>query len=146
MVPARNRIATRRACSISCDETYAANPYPYNYDIGFYSHFATSGPPPGNGYQHTGLVRDSNDNVWKLFSNVAEPLFGVVVFDANTVYDAFKSGPITSTGSVYTPGEATIVFFALFVGSFNFMQLLPNIIAILEGLKAAKRLYAIIDK
>jgi ATP-binding cassette, subfamily B (MDR/TAP), member 1 len=49
------------------------------------------------------------------------------------------------TGSVYTPGEATIVFFALFVGSFNFMQLLPNITAILEGLKAAKRLYRIID-
>jgi ABC-type multidrug transport system fused ATPase/permease subunit len=49
------------------------------------------------------------------------------------------------TGTVYTPGDATIVFFALFVGSFNFMQLLPNIQAILEGLKAAKRLYTIID-
>lgn len=50
------------------------------------------------------------------------------------------------TGSVYTPGEATIVFFAIFVGSFNFMQLMPNIMAILEGLKAAKRLYKIIDQ
>lgn len=49
------------------------------------------------------------------------------------------------TGSVYTPGDVTIVFFALFVGSFNFMQLLPNVTAILEGLKAAKRLYKIID-
>lgn len=49
------------------------------------------------------------------------------------------------TDSVYTPGEVTIVFFALFVGSFNFMQLLPNITAILEGLKAAKRLFKIID-
>jgi ATP-binding cassette subfamily B (MDR/TAP) protein 1 len=49
------------------------------------------------------------------------------------------------TGSVYTPGEVTIVFFALFVGSFNFMQLVPNVMAILEGLKAAKRLYAVID-
>lgn len=49
------------------------------------------------------------------------------------------------TGGVYTPGDVTIVFFALFVGSFNFMQLLPNVTAILDGLKAAKRLYKIID-
>jgi ATP-binding cassette subfamily B (MDR/TAP) protein 1 len=53
--------------------------------------------------------------------------------------------PTSTTGSVYTPGEVTIVFFALFVGSFNFMQLLPNVTAILDGLKAAKRLYKIID-
>ena len=52
----------------------------------------------------------------------------------------------TWTGSVYTPGEATIVFFAIFVGSFNFMQLVPNIIAILDGMKAAHRLYSIIDQ
>jgi len=50
------------------------------------------------------------------------------------------------TGSVYTPGQATIVFFALFVGSFNFMQLVPNIVAILDGMKAAKRLYDVIDQ
>ena len=50
------------------------------------------------------------------------------------------------TGSEYSPGEATIVFFAIFVGSFNFMQLVPNIMAILEGMKAAKRLYKVIDK
>jgi ABC-type multidrug transport system fused ATPase/permease subunit len=50
------------------------------------------------------------------------------------------------TGSVYTPGETTIVFFALFVGSFNFMQLVPNIVAILDGMKAAKRLYDVIDQ
>ena len=50
------------------------------------------------------------------------------------------------TGSVYTPGEATIVFFAIFVGSFNFMQLVPNIIAIIDGMKAAHRLYTIIDQ
>jgi hypothetical protein len=47
---------------------------------------------------------------------------------------------------VYTPGEATIVFFALFVGSFNFMQLVPNLTTIMEGLKAAKRLYKMIDR
>jgi len=54
--------------------------------------------------------------------------------------------PTWITGSVYTPGDATTVFFALFVGSFNFMQLLPNVMAIIEGAKAAKRLYKIIDQ
>jgi hypothetical protein len=38
------------------------------------------------------------------------------------------------------------VFFAIFVGSFNFMQLVPNVMAILDGLKAAKRLYKVIDQ
>jgi hypothetical protein len=81
--------------------------YPYNYDIGFYSHFSVTGPQPGNGYQHTGLVRDFNDNTWKLFSNVAEPVLGVVTFDGNTVYDAFKSGAITSTSTISAVGNIT---------------------------------------
>jgi ATP-binding cassette, subfamily B (MDR/TAP), member 1 len=52
----------------------------------------------------------------------------------------------TWTKTPYTPGETTIVFFAIFVGSFNFMQLVPNILSILEGKKAAARLYAVIDQ
>ena len=86
---------------------YSANTYPYNFDIGFYSHFSTTGPQPGNGYQHTGLVRDFNDNVWKFFSNVAEPTLGVVTFDANTIYDAVKMGAITSLGAVSATGNVT---------------------------------------
>ena len=38
------------------------------------------------------------------------------------------------------------MFFAIFVGSYNFIQLIPNLIAIIEGMKAAKRLYKIIDQ
>ena len=53
--------------------------------------------------------------------------------------------PVSVTGSVYTPGDATIVFFAMFVGSFNFMSLTPNVLAIMEGMKAATRLYKVID-
>jgi ATP-binding cassette subfamily B (MDR/TAP) protein 1 len=49
------------------------------------------------------------------------------------------------TGAVYSPGEVTLVFFTIFVGSYNFLQLVPNLMAIIEGLKAAKRLYKIID-
>jgi hypothetical protein len=83
---------------------YASSPYPYNYDIGFYSHFVGG---TGNTYQHTGLVRDFNDNVWKLFSNVSEPTLGVVTFNGNTVYDAFKSGPITAVGEISATGNVT---------------------------------------
>jgi len=53
--------------------------------------------------------------------------------------------PPSVTGSVYTPGEVTLVFFTIFIGSYYFLQLVPNIMAIIEGLKAAKRLYKIID-
>ena len=79
----------------------ANSAYPYNYDIGIYSHFATSGLPPGNGYQHTGLIRNHNDNIWYLFSNTAEPTGGTINFaDANLKYDALKLGNITSVGNI----------------------------------------------
>jgi hypothetical protein len=79
----------------------ANSSYPYNYDIGIYSHFATSGLPPGNGYQHTGLIRNHNNNIWYLFSNTAEPTGGTINFaDANLTYDALKLGNITSVGNI----------------------------------------------
>jgi hypothetical protein len=78
--------------------------YPYNYDIGFYSAF-TGGT--GNTYQHTGLIRDFNDNTWKLASNLAEPAGTTLTFDANTVYDSFKSGAITSTSTINATGNIT---------------------------------------
>jgi hypothetical protein len=49
------------------------------------------------------------------------------------------------TGGIYTPGQALIVFMAIFVGSYNFLQLTPNVTAIVNGMKAAKRIYNIID-
>ena len=62
--------------------------YPYNYEIGFYSHFIGG---PANVYAHTGLVRDDADGVWKLFSNVAEPA-GSQVNWTNAIYDALQVG------------------------------------------------------
>ena len=52
----------------------------------------------------------------------------------------------STTGTVYTPGETGAVFLAIFIGSFNFMALVPNVTAILDGMKAAKRLYRVIDQ
>ena len=78
--------------------------FPYNYDIGVYSAF-TGGA--GNTYQHTGIIRDFNDGVWKLASNLAEPAGTTLTFDANTIYDAFKSGAITSTSTISATGNIT---------------------------------------
>jgi hypothetical protein len=39
-----------------------------------------------------------------------------------------------------------IVFFAIFVGSYNFMQLVPSLQKIYSGMKAAYRLYKVIDR
>jgi len=72
--------------------------YPYNYDIGFYSHFQTSpgNPTVANGYQTTGFVRDYADNTWKLFSNLAEPTVTSFNF-ANAVYDSLRVGNLNAS-------------------------------------------------
>lgn len=68
------------------------NMYPYNYDIGFYSHFIGG---TANIYQHTGFVRDNGTSSWYLFSNVPEPIGTQVdVFNANVVYDNLVVGGI----------------------------------------------------
>jgi hypothetical protein len=77
-------------------------PYPYTFDIGFYSNFVGG---PGNNYQHTGVVRDYADNEWKFFSNVAEPSGNVVTFDANTTYDTVAMGQLR----VNLMGNATAI-------------------------------------
>jgi hypothetical protein len=71
--------------------------YPANY-IGFYSHFATSsGSGAGNGYQHTGFVRNPNTNKWYLFSNAAEPAGGTVdLANANLILDTLVLGNVIS--------------------------------------------------
>ena len=78
--------------------------YPYNYDIGIYSAF-TGGA--GNTYQHTAFFRDFNTGIWNLASNIAEPAGTTLIIDANTVYDAFKSGAITSTATISAVGNIT---------------------------------------
>jgi hypothetical protein len=50
----------------------AANNYGNAVDIGFVGHIIGTGHDGGpSKYQHTGFVRDYNDNKWKLFSNVS---------------------------------------------------------------------------
>ena len=87
----------------------ASSPYPYGYEIGFYSHFATTGNPPGNGYQHTGLVRNHADNDWYLFSNAAEPEGGTVdLANANLIFDTLKLGGIIASGNANIAGNANV--------------------------------------
>jgi hypothetical protein len=81
----------------------ASPTYPYNYETGFYSHFATSaGNSASNGYQHTGFVRNHIDNYWYLFSNIAtEPEAGLVdLSNAAIVYDNVKLGAVISYGNI----------------------------------------------
>ena len=73
-------------------------PYPYNYDIGFYSAF-TGGT--ANVYAHTGVVRNDSDSTWSFFSNVAEPAGGQVSL-TNAVYDAVNMGALTIKGDPLT--------------------------------------------
>ena len=72
----------------------ASPTYPYNYDIGLYSHF-TGGS--GNTYQHTGFVRSYSSSAWNLVSNVAEPTAGAVSL-TNAVYDPINHGALTIKG------------------------------------------------
>ena len=88
----------------------ASPTYPYNYETGFYSHFSTSsGNGASNGYQHTGFVRNHNDNYWYLFSNIAtEPAGGLVdLTNSNIVYDGVKLGSIISVGNTSISGNIT---------------------------------------
>jgi hypothetical protein len=74
----------------------AANTYPYNYDIGFFSQFIGG---TGNIYQHSGFVRDATDAYWKLFSNsVSEPT-ATITFDGTEDYDGLKVGNLVLTGT-----------------------------------------------
>lgn len=72
-------------------------------DIGFVGHFVGTGHSGDTShYQHTGFVRDYNDNKWKLFSNVStEPTTTVNFAEANTVYDVIKTGGLdASNGNI----------------------------------------------
>jgi hypothetical protein len=70
---------------------YLASDNPSNLiDVGILGSFTSSS------YQHTGLVRDASDGVWKLFSNVASEPTATVDF-TTAVYDSIRVGGITST-------------------------------------------------
>jgi hypothetical protein len=77
--------------------------YPYDYDIGFYGHFIGG---TANTYGHTGFVRNNSENMWHLFSNIAEPVGGEIdVNDPNIVYDPLHTGTHEVVGDVLTSGN-----------------------------------------
>ena len=86
----------------------ANTPYPYNYEIGIYSHYigGTYADANANVYQHTGLVRDHADMTWYLFSNAAEPGGGLVdVTNPNVQLDSLHIGSLFSS-AIY--GSSTL--------------------------------------
>lgn len=94
----------------------ATSPFPYNYDIGFFSHFVGGS---GGNYQHTGFSRNYTDNTWTLFSNVfAEPGITIDWTEANIIFDPIKVGSAnianttvstsTTTGALVVGGGAGI--------------------------------------
>jgi hypothetical protein len=58
-------------------------------------------------YEHTGIARDHTDGVWKLFEGVVEEPTTVIDW-ANATYAGFKSGNITSTGTLSVTGNANV--------------------------------------
>ena len=87
----------------------ATSPFPYNYDIGFFSQFV--GGSSIN--QHTGFSRNYTDNTWTLFSNVfAEPGITINWTDANIIFDPIKVGSAnianTTISTSTTTGALTV--------------------------------------
>ena len=91
----------------------ADTPYPYNYDIGFYSHFV------GDYYQHTGVARDYSTGIWGFFSNLrAEPGATIEWSNVEIIYDTVRLGDLivanttaatsTTTGALRVAGGAGI--------------------------------------
>jgi hypothetical protein len=82
----------------------ADNTFPYNYDIGFFSHYEkVSGV-----VNHTGLARDYTSDTWNFFSNaITNPGATVNWGEADLIYDTVRVGdfivanttPSTSTSS-----------------------------------------------
>ena len=88
----------------------ASSPFPYNYDIGFYSAYVGGTP---SHYQHTGVVRNYTNDTWTFFSNVTTEPGGTINWsEANIIYDAVKLGTITvannTPSSNWTTGALTV--------------------------------------
>ena len=66
--------------------------FPYNFDIGMYSHFVGG---PANVYSHTGAIRSYSNNYWGFFSNVkTEPAGSVNWADPGLIWDTVKAGAL----------------------------------------------------
>ena len=110
----------------------ANTPYPYNYDIGVFSHFVGG---TQNNYQHTGLIRNHNDNYWYFFSNAAEPGGGQVdLANANVVLDSIKAGGLilgnTTISTSYNTGALVVGGGAGFDGN---LYLTGNVVSTSTG-------------
>jgi hypothetical protein len=97
----------------------ASDTYPYDYDLGLYSHFVGGS---ANTYQHTGIVRNHTDHTWTFFSNIPEPIGGVVNLSTpDIVYDKVKAGSLilaNVAGTVLSvSGNATINGSSTFSGN-----------------------------
>jgi hypothetical protein len=90
--------------SISDPLIYLAENNPANLqDIGFVGNFTT------DHYQHTGLVRDATDGIWKLFSNVsAEPT--TTIDFTGAVYDTIRVGSVTASNASFTVATGSAPF------------------------------------
>jgi hypothetical protein len=107
--------------------------YPYNFDIGMYSHI-TSGS--GNVTQYTAFARNHTNNYWSFVSNIAAAPNGVTVnfSDPNIIYDTISAGGAvfsnttastsTSTGALVVNGGAGIAgnvrAGAIYTSSYNY--------------------------
>jgi hypothetical protein len=83
---------------------YLATDNPANInDIGFVGHFTS------DHYQHTGLVRDATDGVWKFFSNVASEPTTTVDF-TGVIYDTIQVGSINTSNAVFSTANGSAPF------------------------------------
>ena len=112
---------------ISDSMIYLADDNPADtLDIGFVSAFTSAVR-----YQHTGLVRDATDGVWKLFANVvAEPTTTIDFTNAN--YSSLISGNLMTTNDARIGGSTLFTnsgYKTLAVGGASgggFLQFLTN--------------------
>ena len=108
-------VTTLNANNVTINDTviYMANNNPANtYDIGIVGHF-TAGT-----YQHTGIIRDHNTNIWTFFSNVStEPTGNVLTFDGNTTYDTVKLGSLNATNNITAAGRIDGALYGPFNGT-----------------------------
>lgn len=109
--------------SITDPLIYLAENNPSNLqDIGIVGSFT------GNKYQHTGIVRDATDGVWKLFSNVSAEPTTTIDFSSDVIYDPLKVGSIITSNAVFSSANGTVPF----IVSSN--TLIPNLnVDLLDG-------------
>jgi hypothetical protein len=84
----------------------ADTPFPYNYDIGLYSHFVSG--PGSDHYQHTGMARDYTTGYWNFFSNVtSEPGVTINWEEVNLIYDTVRVGDLIVANTTASTGTTS---------------------------------------